>query len=113
MVRCRRAVHGNHRQWCVTERPDLRVERFASDDVDAIFDRVCSGFWQLSPDALRLGSPDIEQPPILVAAHRLDEYHACRLVGMRMREQSHQEPAVGVAHQYVRRRDAGLLQELL
>jgi hypothetical protein len=101
----------DHDQWRAAEWCDLCVQQLAGDDVDTVLNGVSAGFGQQSPDTRRLCSPDREQPPVLVAPHRLDERHASGLIGMRMREQPHQQPAVGVAHQDVRRRDPGALQQ--
>jgi hypothetical protein len=51
--------------------------------------------------------------PILVAAHRVDEHHAGGLVGMRMREQARERPAVGAADQDIGRREVRVLQQTL
>ncbi|MDP9346357.1 MAG: hypothetical protein M3P44_11675 [Actinomycetota bacterium] len=62
--------------------------------IDAILDGLGSWLGQQSPPARGLGSPDRQQSPILVAVHRLDKHHPGRRVGMRLGEETHQQPAV-------------------
>jgi hypothetical protein len=90
------------------ERPQAVGDGLAGREVDAVHDarQLASG-----RRGLRL-RPDGELAAPAATTHRVDEDEARRLARMQVREDARHDPAVRVAHQNVRRGDAGAGEQL-
>jgi hypothetical protein len=101
---------GDDRERDVTQAPHAAPERLAGGEIDAVSDR--GGDHAAQRRRFGLG-PDGKRATGLVSTHGVDEHHARNLRRVRAREQTRQQPAVGMTHEHVRRVDGRMLDQPL